>query len=339
MRTRKFTDSLIIWLLVLNIQSIVNAQDIHWSQINNNPLFQNPSNAGNFEGDYRFVGNYKDQWRSVTIPYSTISLSVDTKSKKQPSLGYGLLFFHDAAGDGFFRTIELQFNGSYELKWMKNDRHTLRFGINLGLNNRQVNWDLLHFDNQFNGIAFDPSLATDENFQTGNKTNFSLGFGSIYTFNLSERKKISIGYGAFNVNQPNQGFYSTIVRRDVRHSIFINGKYPINIDWDLLPIISSSFQGVYTELLLGSAAKRTLEQSVYAYKAIYAGLYLRNKDAFIVHAGMDYQNWFVGLSYDINFSDLVPASNARGGFEISVKYILNKIKKNNLIHRVCPDYI
>jgi hypothetical protein len=36
---------------------------------------------------------------------------------------------------------------------------------------------------------------------------------------------------------------------------------------------------------------------------------------------------------------LVPASNARGGFEIAVKYILNKVKKNNLIHRVCPDYI
>ncbi len=332
------TKYLILIVVFLFANQQVDAQDIHWSQINNNPLFQNPSNAGNFDGDYRFVGNYKDQWRSVTIPYSTLSVSVDKKSEKRPALGYGLLFFHDVAGDGFFRTIELQFNGSYALSF-KDKRHSLRFGINLGLNNRQVNWDVLHFDNQFNGITFDPSLATNENFQTGQNTNLSLGLGSIYTFQLSENKKINIGYGAYNINQPNQGFYSAIVKRDVRHAIFITGQYPLNIDWDLLPSINSSFQGVYSELLVGSAAKYTLEKTVYAYKAIYAGIYLRNKDAFILHAGMDYQNWFVGLSYDLNFSKLVPASNARGGFEIAVKYILNKIKKNNLIHRVCPDYI
>jgi|688.fasta_scaffold240256_2 type IX secretion system PorP/SprF family membrane protein len=333
------TKYLVLIIVFLFAKNQVVAQDIHWSQINNNPIFLNPANAGNFEGDYRLVGNYKDQWRSVTVPFTTFSISADSRIEKIPAIGYGFLFFHDNAGDGFFKTLELQANGSYHLKLDKNERHSLRFGLNIGINNRQVNWDLLHFDNQFNGIVFDPSLATKESNQTNQKTNISIGFGTNYTFKLAERKSINIGLSAFNINQPNQGFYSTVVKRDVRYSIYVNGFYPINLDLDLIPSINASFQGVYSELLFGSAAKYTLEKTVYAYKAIYGGIYLRNKDAFIVHAGMDYQNWFVGLSYDINFSKLVPASNARGGFEIAVKYILNKVKKNNLIHRVCPDYI
>jgi len=62
-------------------------------------------------------------------------------------------------------------------------------------------------------------------------------------------------------------------------------------------------------------------------------------DANYFTVGVDYQNWFVGLSYDVNLSKLVPASNNRGGFEIAVRYILNKFKPKQTIHRACPDYI
>ena len=70
--TTKFLVFIIIFLFATKK---VSAQDIHWSQINNNPIFQNPANTGNFEGDFRFVGNYKDQWRSVTVPFTTFSIS------------------------------------------------------------------------------------------------------------------------------------------------------------------------------------------------------------------------------------------------------------------------
>jgi hypothetical protein len=54
---------------------------------------------------------------------------------------------------------------------------------------------------------------------------------------------------------------------------------------------------------------------------------------------MDYQNWFAGLSYDINFSKLMPASNIRGGIELSVRYIITRFNPKKVLHRVCPDYI
>ena len=91
--------------IILILAHCVSAQDIHWSQFNDNPIFQNPGNAGNFNGDYRFVANYRDQWRSVTVPFTTLSLSADGKLDKHKNLGYGILFFHDVVGDGSLRTI------------------------------------------------------------------------------------------------------------------------------------------------------------------------------------------------------------------------------------------
>ena len=75
------------------------------------------------------------------------------------------------------------------------------------------------------------------------------------------------------------------------------------------------------------------------YKALHGGLWFRNRDAAYLTLGMDYQQLFVGISYDINVSKLVPASNLRGGFEIAIRYIINAFKPKKIIHRVCPDFI
>jgi len=119
-------------------------QDIHWSQFNDIPIFQNPGNAGHFNGDYRFVANYRDQWRSVTVPFSTISFSADMHLPNKKNIGVGLLFFHDAVGDGKLRTTEIQGNFSYLIKLSKDSMHCVRPGVNIGMNHRQINWNQLY---------------------------------------------------------------------------------------------------------------------------------------------------------------------------------------------------
>ena len=66
---------------------------------------------------------------------------------------------------------------------------------------------------------------------------------------------------------------------------------------------------------------------------------MRTKDAGYLSIGMDYQNWFFGMSYDFNFSKLVTASNIRGGIEFAARYIIKRFKPKKIVHRVCPDYI
>lgn len=328
-----------ILLFLLPLTATVSAQDIHWSQFNDNPIFQNPANAGNFNGDYRFVANYRDQWRSVTVPYTTLSLSADARLEKHQNLGYGLLFFHDVVGDGSLRTIEVQGNVSYLLKLSKDSTHTLRGGLNIGMNHRQLNFDQLYFNNQYDGIQYNPSLSSNEVLQNDRKTNFSVGIGAVYQYYVNKRFNIIGGVGAYNLNKPNQGFYTDIVQRDIRTNIFAKGIYKIGFDWDIIPSINLSFQGKYNEIIFGTSVKYTLIDRLGEYRALYAGGWFRNKDAGYISAGMDYQSWFVGLSYDINFSKLVPASRARGGFEIAVRYILHRFKPKKIVHRICPDYI
>lgn len=314
-------------------------QDIHWSQFNDNPIFQNPGNSGQFNGDVRFVGNYRDQWRSVTVPFSTISASVDAKSLKKRELGYGLMIFHDVVGDGNFRTIEVQGNVSYLIKLTADSMHTIRPGLNVGMNHRQLNFNNFYFDNQFNGIMYDPGLPTGELLYSDRKTNLSIGAGSIYQYYKGPRHNFTGGVGFYNINKPNQGFYNEVIQRDTRFNLFGKGIYKLNYDWDLVPGINISIQGKYREIVAGSSVKYTMINRLGEYRALYAGLWYRNKDAMYLSAGMDYQAWFFGVSYDVNFSKLVPASNLRGGLELAVRYIMYRIKPKKITHRICPDYI
>ena len=317
----------------------VYSQDIHWSQFNNNPIFLNPGNVGKFIGDIRFTGNFRDQWRSVTRPYNTFSFSIDSKIKSIDNLGYGFLFFHDVAGDGNLRTIEAQGNIAYQIKLTKDSLHNIRSGINIGINHRNLDFSQYYFDNQYDGISYNPSISSNEILETDSKTNFTIGFGAIYQYYKNNRLNYTFGISAFNLNQPNQGFYNEIIKRDIRINVFGSSTYKINYDWELIPSINLSMQGKFYEFMLGSSFRYTIVNKLGKYRAINSGLWYRHKDAGIIYLGMDYQNFLIGLSYDINFSKLTPASRNRGGFEISFRYILTHFKPKKITHRICPDFI
>jgi len=315
------------------------SQDVHWSQYNDNPIFQNPGNAGNFNGDLRLVGNFREQWRAVSVPFQTISLSGDSKLYNYKNLGIGGLFFHDITGDGRLRTVELQLNASHTLKLSPDSAHILRPGINIGFNNRQLNWSKLQFGNQYNGISYDPTLPSKEDYARDKKTNLSFGLGTVYSFQIAKRKMLDAGIAFFNINRPNQGFYQERIPRSMRTNIFARMHYPIDFDWDLIPSVQVSLQGKYREIIIGSSVKYTLIDRLAEYRAVYAGIWHRAKDAFFFSVGMDYQQWYVGLSYDLNISSLTVASHVRGGFELSVRYILFRFIPKKNIHRICPDFI
>ena len=55
------------------------AQDIHLSQFNSCPQNLNPSQTGMFNGDWRFVGNYRTQWAGISVPFVSYSIAADTR--------------------------------------------------------------------------------------------------------------------------------------------------------------------------------------------------------------------------------------------------------------------
>jgi len=313
-------------------------QDLHFSQFNHNPLFQNPGNTGRFQGDYRFNGAYRSQWSSVTVPFSTLLVSADNATLVK-NFGFGIMFIHDVVGDGKFRTINFIPSVSYNINLDKKGIHRLRPGIQLGLNYRELNASAFYFDDQYNGYYFNPNLPNNENFVRQKIANFDLSMGVVYQWYISKRKQLSAGIAVYNLPKQNQGFFGEKVQRDMRISMHARGQFKVGMNWDIIPSIMMNFQGKYNEIIFGSEARYILKELRGEYRALYMGVFFRNRDAVYVSAGVDYQNWFAGLSYDINISKLVPASRVRGGIELTLQYILKQFKPKKVNHRACPVYI
>jgi len=317
------------------------SQDIHFSQFNMNPVYLNPALTGNFEGDWRFTANQRSQWRAVSRPFNTIALSAENREGLLiPGLYYAANLFSDAAGDGNYRTIEMNLSASYQRFLDRDSIHSVTPGVQIGFNHKRIDFSQLTFDNQFNGFYYDPGLPTNETLQTLSRTGLNLALGAIYTYKPEARKQVTAGIGWFNLPQAKQSFYGDdLIKRDKRVAIHANAIYELNYEWDLLPGIFMQFQGKYKELVFGSNARYIYKDKKGEFIAPYAGLWFRNKDAVYLNVGAYYNDWIFGISYDINVSQLAPASNVRGGLEFSVQYILHTFKPKDIQHRICPDYL
>jgi type IX secretion system PorP/SprF family membrane protein len=324
---------------VILFSKIGYAQDARWSQFYDNPILLNPSLAGEFKGTTRFHLNYRDQWRSVTKPFQTFSFTVDSKFSKHKSFRLGWSMLHDQVGDGKFKTLEINVNPSYEKILNRDTTDRILVGANLGFNHRNYIMDNFQFDEQFNGINFDPSAPITEEYTTLKKTNLTLGIGTAYNHRINRKMNIQTGLSIFNLNQPNQGFYGEKVKRDVRITYFARLDWKIKEKVTIYPQLLYQRQGTLQEFVLGVQGKLKLIESEKEQRSVYAGLFYRTADAVFLNLGIDYNAWYVGVSYDVNVSTLKPASAGRGGFELVTKYVINRFKPKQQIHRVCPEFI
>ena len=319
------------------------AQDIHFSQFNFSPLNQNPANTNLFDGDYRFVGNYRNQWPSVPVRFNTFSASAEMNFatlKNGDRIGAGLVFFFDRAGDSRFTALNTALSVSYIKTLDKNFHHALSGGLQFGLVNRNINYSKLNFDNQWNGDVFDPNIVVDENFAKTRFNYFDLGFGIAYKWTKAERTNFTIGFGAAHLTQPKQTFYNdNSVKLNPRFTVHMRAQVKVAKQWDIVPELMWQMQDSKYEVSYGAHAKYYLAMKSAHTVAINMGAYGRSAESGWLFAGMDYDNLQVNLSYDLNFSKLHNASRYNGGFEVSVIYILAKVKKINKPGAVCPAFL
>lgn len=308
------------------------AQDIHWTQFNNNPIFQNPAGAGNFNEDLRLTANYRTQWRSVSIPFQTTAIAADTKYKQ---FGLAINYFHDQVGDGKFQTNEMQLSLCRPLQINKS--HQLRGAIQFGFNQRQLNSNAFYFDAQFNGYIFDPNAPTNETFQTASMSKPMLGLGLIHQYQINSKIDIQTGLGLFNLTRPNQSFFVDNTQRDIRLNLFSLLRYSYTNELSFEPSFQLQFQGPYRELTIGGTSTYLFSKKDKIF--LSGGLWWRTQDAFCLQFGMARGPLYCGVSYDFNYSSLVPASRGRGAFELSLRYVFSKFRPAPIQYRLCPDFI
>ncbi|MFZ5555028.1 MAG: PorP/SprF family type IX secretion system membrane protein [Bacteroidota bacterium] len=320
----------------------LSAQDIHYSQFDYSMLNLNPAHTGLFDGDYRLNANQRTQWKSVTVPFSTFSIAADASQPlEKENWGAGVVVNHDIAGDSRFRTFQFNFTGSYFFKLKADTTQKLSFGMMAGITNRNLNYDALYFDNQYDGLQYDPSLPTQETFSRESRFYMNLQLGAIYHKTLGSRKFVMGGITLANILKPKQSYFDVnTIKLDRRFDFHASAQFPINETFEIIPSVLVQFQGKYNEIIAGSQLRYILVNEKGVYRALRGGAFYRNKDAVFLNVGFEMDNkWTAAVSYDINLSDLIPASNRRGGLEFSLIYILDVFNPKRIQHRVCPNYI
>lgn len=315
-------------ICVFLTQQII-AQDPHFSQIQYNPIYLNPANAGFAKKDNRFAGIYRDQWRTVPIPFSTTHASYDRKIKQWESgwrLGGGLSFLYDRAGDGLLST----FNPNLTLavgKFFNQEKQLLNVGISSGVTIKNLNYNKLTFDNQYVvGSGYNPDLGSGEVFSNNAATfaNFTVGLN--FTTQIGKKSSLDIGGTFSNLHQPNQNFLffseSKLPARYGAYTKAIIG-FKKNDNWNVQPGFFYNHQNKVNNILANAIAEVKFKQTQKGKDiglGFGVGYRAQDNDAAITYLSLLYDNLRVGASYDINVSSFRKATNTVGAFEVALVY-------------------
>lgn len=325
-------------LFILEIKKSY-SQDIHFSQFYLSPLQYNPAETGFFSGEVRAGGAFRSQWSAVPVSYSTFNFFGDiSKQKAKEKYGLGLLFNNDVAGDSKFGTTQLYIPAAYHFAIGNDSSLFFGLGIQPGVSNIGFRTNQLTFDSQFDGDAYNPALWNGENFNMQKRMYFDLNTGIRIQYNLRQRSSITIGASYSHINKPRISFFkNNEIKLDPKFSTYVSFSYPLQSKIDLLLNALINQQGKYKEFVPGLRLSLRIDEL--QKTAINAGLYLRAKDAVIGTVGLEKKQWTFGISYDINTSKFMAATNRRGAIEFAIIYVFAKEKPFIPKKRACPIYM
>lgn len=319
--------------------------DIHWTQHYHAPFYINPALTGVFSGDHRVIGNYRNQWYTVPVRYETFALSYDRKFY-HPKLtkglfGGGIQLMHDQAGASKLRTFQVLLSASYQ--HMLARKHFLIIGAQGGFNNRRYDTGDLTFDSQWQIDQFDPNNPHGETFLNTRFSYPTFGTGLNYHYQAmegSDRNRLDFGLGWFNFNTPYQKFNeNTKYRMLPRYTTHLSAAFKISGPFDLMARGLGMLQGPNYESTVGLGVRYHVSEAKTRELAIQAGVDYRfnENDAWAPMVGVDFRQWRLAFSWDLNTSKFQQATNMNGGPELSIQYIFTSVKPLPIL-KSCPIY-
>jgi len=336
--------TIFLTLLLMCCLSVVNAQDPHFSQFFASPLTLNPAFTGKFDGNMRVAGNYRNQWPTINRAFQTSSISVDFPILKNvideyDRFGLGIMGYTDKGADGAVSFNYLSLATAYHKALDEDGYKQLGLGFQATYSDMLINTSKLTFEDQLsiNGTFSNPTQETFGNLNL--KSNyFDVNAGLLFTSSTTDRNNMYAGVSLYHINRPHQNFINgPVYLLNPRATFHAGGYFPTG-DISTLHISALySTQAGATETLVGGAMQfsatdiNTSDNPV----SVYAGAWLRLKDAFIPYVGLEWGSMRVGATYDINTSDLKAASQSRGGFELSLIYIAKTPGSKGL---PCPKF-
>ncbi len=331
-------------LLCLLCVAYTFAQDPHFSQFYSSPLTLNPAFTGKFNGDLRIAGNYRNQWPTINKAYTTGTVSADfailrSKVAENDTWGVGIMALTDQSAAGAVKFNYAGLSTAYHKSLDENGFKQLGVGFQATYSNMNIYTSKLTFSDQ---LAFDGtfSLPTSEVFPGSvlKKSYIDLNAGVLFTSSVTEHDNFYAGISMYHITRPQEQFTTTgYYILNPRFTFQAGGFFLVGERNTLHLSAMHSEQAGANETLVGGAFQLPVGDDSYLDKpvSVYIGAWTRLKDALIPYVGLDFSDFHLGLTYDINTSDLKTASNSRGGMEISLIYIKQPAGSKGL---PCPRF-
>ena len=312
------------------------SQDIHFTQLSETPQLINPGLTGFYDGYYRGIINYRNQWPAMGKSYNTFmgafDMPLEMKKKKGAYIGAGLYFFSDGAGDVHFGTTQGNLSVSAILPVSEKSKFSM--GLQFGLVQRSLNMSDIQWPNQYNGQSYDPGISSNESLTKTSFLFFDLGAGANYelltksgTLDGSDIIRFDMGASIFHATMPLQNFSTATSEKQYLKTIIHSSlRYDIpGTKFGVVPSALYVLQGPAQEILFGTLVRYKINQGTKVTgfgteSAISAGVHYRFKDAICPQVYLEFADYAIGLSYDFNASSYGEVKRSAGAFEISIRY-------------------
>ncbi|MVT06951.1 PorP/SprF family type IX secretion system membrane protein [Chitinophaga tropicalis] len=322
-------------LLTVLVPRLVQAQvDPHFSQYYAYPLWLNPALTGVVDGDYRVSANYRNQWVNIGKPFSTTGVSFDAATAN--NVGVGLNIINMSAGDAGYNYLNAMASFSYRgVRFGETGTSQLVFGVQGGMINRKIDPAKWRLGSQYDPvIGFDPSKGSGENINTTSSNVFDAAAGVMFfDGNPNHQFNPFAGFSAGHITRPKDPFVSgDNDRLPVRYMTHGGTRIKLNNTISIIPNGLYLRQGNAHETVVGVYGQMYVNEEF----DFMAGGNYRIKDSAIPFAGFHYKSFVLGVSYDINTSNLRRLANGSNSFEISLSFINRKRRVFSEENFFCP---
>lgn len=327
-------------LLLLIVAVPAGAQDKLFTQAFAHPLDLNPAFAGAVDGRYRVTIAYRDQWQSfIESQFTTMGVYGDVKlvinDQSDDYFGGGFSLITDRTALYNVNQNIISLFGSYHKALNADRRRYLSAGFSFGVAQRNINYENIYFNDQFNGLD-QYSLTTSEILPSNNFAYMDIGLGVTYSSYLSKYSSMSFGLAVDHLPKSSISFYNHSIDQDIEYpdskidrkwTTFLSMELASNESVSVLPRFIWQVEGPHQ--MLAAAAVVKFDITNYDTQALHFGGGVRfnqtasspfSTSAFYLMTAYEVEGLLIGLSHDITTSNLSALSPGRGAFELSISY-------------------
>jgi type IX secretion system PorP/SprF family membrane protein len=321
--------------------AIVHAQDPNFSQFFASPLTLNPAMTGKFAGQFRIAGNYRNQWPTINQAYTTSTVSFDAgilknKIPEFDQFGIGFMGFTDRSGNNILQYNYLSLSTAYHKSLDENGDNQIGAGFQATYSTKRLDVSSLKLEDMLRSDGFTGITSETFNGTNLNLSYFDVNAGLLYNGTTNGYNNIYGGVSLYHINRSVESFNEGEFRLAPRVTFQAGGSVPVGSDAFHFSA-NHSRQAKALNTMLGGAYAMHLNTSDEAPTNLYLGSWYRVGDAIIPYIGLEFGEFHFGATYDVNISKLKPASNMRGGVEISLIYV-KQPRDPNAKKLNCPKF-